>query len=89
MFLQAITKPAYADAATSLLTCILNYYAWDDKGYLPLHLCIMGLASQLHKSAITWVATVLPKVRRTSGNVTAPNTFIQGSPRAAHANGTN
>jgi hypothetical protein len=89
MFLQAITKLAYADAATSLLTCVLNYYAWDDKDYLPLHLCIMGLVLQLHKSAITRVVTVLPKVRRTAGDVTVPDTFIQGSPRAARANGTN
>jgi hypothetical protein len=88
-FLQAITEPAYANAVTSLLTCVSNYYVWEDKGYLPLHLCIMGLTLQLCKSAITRVVIVLPKVRHTASNVTAPDTFIQGSPCGVHANGTN
>jgi hypothetical protein len=51
-FLQAITEPAYTDGVTSLLTCVCNYYyyATEDDGYLPSHLCIIGLATQIHKS---------------------------------------
>ncbi len=60
-FLQAIAKPVYAKGVASLLTCISNYYVPEDKGYLLSHLCIMGLATQLHKCAATWASTVLPK----------------------------
>ena len=47
-FLNAITEPAYADAITTLMTCITNYASGLDDGYLPPNLCIMGLATQLH-----------------------------------------
>ena len=50
-FLQALTDPAYADTVTTLLTCIENYPSDMDDGYLPLHLCVMGLATQLNKNA--------------------------------------
>jgi hypothetical protein len=59
-FLQAITKPAYTEGVTSLLTCVSNYYATEDHGYLPSHLCIVGLATQIHKTAMTRVASTIP-----------------------------
>ena len=34
-FLNAITEPAYADAITTLMTCITNYASGLDDGYLP------------------------------------------------------
>jgi hypothetical protein len=66
-FLQAITKPAYTDGMTSLLTCMSNYYAAEDDGYLPSHLCIMGLTTQIHKTATTRVASTIPLAHRTQG----------------------
>jgi hypothetical protein len=66
-FLQAITKPTYMDGVTSLLTCVSNYYATEDNGYLPSHLCIMGLATQIHKTATTRAASTVPLACRTQG----------------------
>ena len=85
-FLTAITEPAYADAITTLITCITNYVSGIDDGYLPLNLCIMGLASQLHTNARTRAHAVLPRVRRTLGMSVAEwnrGAIIQGSPRVA------
>ena len=62
-FLNAITEPAYADAITTLMTCITNYVSGIDDGYLPPNLCIMGLATQLHTNARTRVHGVIPRVR--------------------------
>ena len=45
-FLNAITESAYANAFTTLMTCITNYISGLDDGYLPPKLCIMGLAAQ-------------------------------------------
>jgi hypothetical protein len=59
--LNAVLNPAYTDVITTLLTCINNYYAVDDKGYLPIHLCVMGLASQLHKNACAQASAVVPR----------------------------
>jgi len=66
-FLHAITEPAYADAITTLSTCITNYVSGIDDGYLPQNLCIMGLATQLHTNARTRAHAVIPRVRRTLG----------------------
>ena len=83
-FLNAISKPVYADAITTLMTCITNYVSDMDDGYLPANLCIMGLATQLHSNAHTRTSTVIPWVRRTVGMDAAAwdrGTMIQGSPR--------
>ena len=83
-FLQAISEPAYADAITTLTTCITNYEAGLDDGYLPANLCIMGLATQLHSNTRTRAHAVLPAVRRTLGMVVqdrARDDISQGYPR--------
>jgi hypothetical protein len=85
-FLTAVTEPAYADAITTLITCITNYTSGLDDGYLPLNLCIMGLASQLHTNARTRAHAVIPRVRRTLGMSVEEwdrGAIIQGSPRVA------
>jgi hypothetical protein len=85
-FLTAITEPAYANAITTLITCITNYVSGIDDGYLPLNLCIMGLASQLHTNARTRAHAVIPRVRRTLGMSVEEwdrGAIIQGSPRVA------
>jgi hypothetical protein len=66
-FLNAVLEPAYTDVITTLLTCINNYYSMDNEGYLPLHLCVMGLAAQLRKTAGKRASTLVPRVRRTAG----------------------
>jgi len=66
-FLNAINEPAFADAITTLMTCITNHVSGFDDGYLPANLCIMGLANQLHTNARTRAYSVVPRVRRTLG----------------------
>jgi hypothetical protein len=66
-FLQVITKTAYTDGVTSLLMCVSNYYAVEDDGYLLSHLCIMGLATQIRKTATTCAASTIPLACRTQG----------------------
>jgi hypothetical protein len=85
-FLNAITEPAYADAITTLMTCITNHASGLDDGYLPPNLCIMGLATQLHTNARTRAHAVVPRVRRTLGMYVGEGErggSIQGSPRVA------
>jgi hypothetical protein len=41
----------YADVITTLLLCIMNYTFTLVDGYLPLHLCLMGLATQINMNA--------------------------------------
>ena len=66
-FLNAVNEPAYADAITTLFTCVTNYTSGLDDGYLPAHLCVMGLATQLNANARTRAQAVIPRVRRTLG----------------------
>jgi hypothetical protein len=75
-FLQAITEPVYADGVTSLLACVSNYYTAEGDGYLPSLLCMMGLATQLHRSAASRAATTIPLVCWTQG--TAPHGDTNG-----------
>ena len=85
-FLTAITEPAYADAITTLMTCITNYVSCIDDGYLPHNLCIMELATQLQTNAHTRAHAVIPRVRRTLGMSVEEwdrIAIIQGSPRVA------
>ncbi len=79
-FLQAITEPAY--------TNVSNYYALEDDEYLPSHLCIMGLAMQLHKYATTKASLVVPRLRQTAADA-SPTTWHTGelsTPRALCGN---
>jgi len=84
-FLNAIAEPAYADTVTTLLTCITNYPTDMDDGYLPTHLCVMGLASQINNNARSRAVTVIPKVHRTiaMGDWWDRRVTIQGSPMVA------
>jgi hypothetical protein len=49
-FLQAIQEPAYVNVITTLHAHIDTFQS-EDFGYLPPHLCMMGLATQMHKNA--------------------------------------
>ena len=69
LFLNAISEPAYADAITTLYTCVTNYNSGLDDGYLPASLCVMSLATQLHNNAHTWAQAVVPWVRRMLGSL--------------------
>ena len=85
-FLNAIGDPAYADAITTLYTCVTNYTSGLDDGYLPASLCVMGLATQLHNNARTRAQAVIPRVRRTLGSVSEGDNrrmAIQDSPMVA------
>jgi hypothetical protein len=84
MILNAVLNPAHTNVITTLLTCINNYYAADNEGYLPIHLCVMGLlASQLHKNARARASTVVPHAHQTAKfkGGWEYNVPIQGSPR--------
>ena len=85
-FLNAINEPTYADAITTLYTCVTNYNSGPDDGYLPVNLCIMGLATQLNANARTRAQAVIPRVHRTLGDVSGARDTriaIQDSPRVA------
>ena len=84
-FLNALAEPAYADTVTTLLTCITNYPAEMDDGYLPPQLCVMGLATQINTNARSRAAVVIPRVRHTiaMGNTWERRVMIQGSPTVA------
>jgi len=86
-FLNAINEPSYADAITTLYTMVTNYNSGPDDGYLPVNLCIMGLATQLHANARTRAQAVIPRVNRTLGDITGTRDSriaIQDSPMVAH-----
>jgi hypothetical protein len=87
-FLAAVKDPAYVEVITILTTCITNYYTADNNGYLPSHLCTMGLATQLHKIAQAQARAIIPQSYH-SGSQFQSNGFnvpIQGTPpHAQHA----
>jgi hypothetical protein len=85
-FLNAINEPAYADAITTLYTCVTNYTLGPDDGYLPVNLCIMGLATQLNANARTRAQAIIPRVHRTLGGISGNRdnrVAIQDSPMVA------
>ncbi len=73
-FLQAIREPAYVDVITTLHAHIDTFQS-PDFGYLPPHLCMMGLATQMHKNAKARVWDIFPMAQRTQG---FQNPSIQG-----------
>jgi hypothetical protein len=84
-FLNTIQEPLYADVITPLTTCIKNYSLGNEDGYLPPHLCVVGLMLQIYKHAQSRAQTVIPRVRHTLGwhdeyNFDVP---IQGAPWVA------
>ena len=83
-FLNTITEPAYADALTTLYTCVTNSVSGIDDGYLPANLCVMGLATQLNSNARNRAQAVIPRVHRTVGGPTDERRLaIQDSPMVA------
>ncbi len=66
-FLNSIQEPLYADVVMTLTTCIKNYSVGDEDGYLPPHLCVMGLALQIYKNAQSRAQMVIPWVQCTIG----------------------
>ena len=63
-FLQAITAPAYIDAANTILINVHNYFGSDFDSTLPPALCIMGIANQLHEQSVKRAAAIVPRARR-------------------------
>ena len=88
-FLAAVKDPAYVEVITILTTCITNYYTADNNGYLPSHLCTMGLATQLHNNAQARAWAILPQAYHSVGQFQSNkfNIPIQGTPRAARTDG--
>ncbi len=68
-FLNAIHEPASSKVIITLNTCVNSYYANNDKNFLPAHLCIMGLASQLNAMTQIWAQVEVPHVRWVAKNV--------------------
>jgi hypothetical protein len=58
-FLQAIREPVYVDVITTLHAHVDTFQS-PDFGYLPPHLCMMGLATQMHKNAKARVRDIYP-----------------------------
>ena len=94
-FLNGIGSPVYSDAASTLRLNVHNYFSTEFDGYLPGHLCIMGLATQLHDSTVARRTNQLPSARRTMIQVPSlaidsqphPGQLVQGSPRVARVDG--
>ena len=88
-FLAAVKDPAYVDVITTLTTCITNYYTAGNDGYLPSHLCTMGLATQLHNNAQARAWAIIPQAYHSVGWFQAHgfNVPIQGTLCAAHTDG--
>ena len=63
-FLQAITAPAYIDAANTILINVHNFFGSEFDASLPPALCIMGIANQLHEQAVKRSAAIVPRARR-------------------------
>jgi hypothetical protein len=90
IFLNSIQDPLYVDMVTTLTTCIKNYFVGDKDGYLPPHLCVMGLALQIYKHVQSCAQMVIPWLQCTidwhdDWDVDVP---IQGSLQVAQTDGT-
>ena len=73
-FLQVIREPAYVDVITTLHAHIDTFQS-PDLGYLPPHLCMIGLATQMHKNVRAQVRDIFPCVHRA---MEYPSPSIQG-----------
>ncbi len=82
-FLCAINEPTYIDVIMTLLTCINNYYADKDEGYLPTNFCVIGLASQLHLNVQARAGAVVPHLHQVDGISQTWSVQMQGSLRVA------
>jgi hypothetical protein len=61
-FLRAIQHTEYVDVVTLLQTSVESFQDPYDKGYLPTHLCLMGLAQRLDKNWRLHILEVIPCV---------------------------
>jgi hypothetical protein len=71
IFLRNIWLSDYADVVTTLQSQVNAYLADDDNGYLPVNLCINGIATAKHMNASARVRDVgfaPPQVRRVAGD---------------------
>jgi hypothetical protein len=51
MFLRAVQSSEYADTVTTLQSHVNSFMEEYDRGYLPPHLCLHGLANSIHQNA--------------------------------------
>jgi hypothetical protein len=84
IFLRNIQQSKYANVITTLQSHVNAYICEDDDGYLPMNLCINGIATAIHTNAANHVRDVahgLPSVRRAFGDTGyeswAPSDFFQ------------
>ncbi len=91
MFLHAVQFSEYADTMTTLQLHMNSFRQEYDKGYLPPHLCLHGLATSIHQNAQAWLRDIISlRVRRVLNDEFsfARRTFdrdyslVQGLPRA-------
>ena len=71
-FLRAIQHTEYVDVVTLLQTSVETCRDPFDDGYLPAHLCLMGLALRIDNNRRSHVREVLPRVRRIQGSSAEP-----------------
>ena len=86
-FLQAITAPAYVDAASTILINVHNFYSSEFDASLPPALCIMGIANQLNDQAVKRAAAILPRVRRLASAQDDDYDFPPDYPSASRMDG--
>ncbi len=67
-FLRAIQHTEYVDVVTLLQTSVETFRDQFDDGYLPTHLCLMGLAQRIDRNRRSHIFEVLPPVRRIQGS---------------------
>jgi hypothetical protein len=71
IFLRNIQQSEYANVVTTLQSHVNAYICEDDDGYLPMNLCINGIATSIHTNAVACVRDVahgLPCVCRAYGD---------------------
>ena len=71
IFLCNIQQSEYANVVTILQSHVNAYICEDDDGYLPMNLCINGIATAIYTNAANHVRDVahgLPSVRRAFGD---------------------
>ncbi len=84
-FLHSVENTEYVDVVTILQTHVETYIDQYDDGYLPPHLCLVGLAQWLDKHQQSRVCDVLPHAHRlhsmgvSSDRIWYPSGLIQGS----------
>jgi hypothetical protein len=69
IFLRNIQQSEYANVVTTLQSHVNLYLADNDEGYLPVNLCINGIATAIHTNVLSRVRDVgQPRIQRVAGN---------------------